>query len=69
MREVQRQIVNTIVNTRLELGMTQKAFSEHSGISPSTLAAWEQGRRIPRDIETVDQILQRIGKHITLGNQ
>ena len=38
---------NIITNLRKQVGMTRKAFSEHTGIPVRTLEDWEAGRRKP----------------------
>ncbi|MDO4976750.1 MAG: helix-turn-helix domain-containing protein [Eubacteriales bacterium] len=38
---------NIITNLRKQVGMTRKAFSEHTGIPVRTLEDWEAGRRTP----------------------
>lgn len=38
---------NIITILRKQVGMTRKAFSEHTGIPVRTLEDWEAGRRTP----------------------
>ena len=37
----------TIKETRLALGLTQRALAEKLGVSVTTVSAWETGRRNP----------------------
>lgn len=40
---------NKITILRKRVGMSRKAFSEHTGIPVRTLEDWEAGRRTPPD--------------------
>lgn len=59
---------NIITILRKQVGMTRKAFSEHTGIPVRTLEDWEAGRRtppeyIPRLIEYQLKYEELIRKH------
>lgn len=51
--------VTEISKTRVDLGMSQRAFAELMGVSVRTLQEWEQGRRKPTGAA---QTLLRIAK-------
>ena len=69
MRQIQNEIAEIILQAQEESGLTQKEFADQAGVSTKSLAYWKTGQRIPRDIELIDGILQKIGKTVILGKQ
>ena len=41
-------VAEKLVRQRTSLGLSQKESAERLGVDPSTLAQWEQGKRVPQ---------------------
>jgi len=51
---------------RQGLGVSQSELANEIGADPSTLRAWESGRRVP-DLRQKVEILRRLGRQFDLG--
>jgi transcriptional regulator with XRE-family HTH domain len=59
-----------IGDARRMAGLTLRALADRAGTSHSTLAAYEQGRKVPK-VDTLDRILRAAGyaADVTLGRR
>lgn len=64
--ETETQIMRTMVNARLEAGMTQKQLSEKTGINQSNISRIERGSGNP-SVATLERIAAALGKKVFIS--
>lgn len=61
------ELMKMITEERIRQGLTLQELSERAGCSERILEYWEQGKRRPTEIETVDKVLKALNLTYTLG--
>nr|WP_072536975.1 helix-turn-helix transcriptional regulator [Anaerococcus mediterraneensis] len=64
--EPEFQIIKSILDSRNELGMTQKDLSEITGIHQSEISKIENGNANP-SVKTLERIANAFGKKLKIG--
>ena len=64
--ETETQIMRSMIDARLEAGMTQKQLSEKTGINQSNLSRIERGTGNP-SVATLERIASALGKKISIS--
>lgn len=64
--ETETQIMRTMVNARLEAGMTPKQLSEKTGINQSNISRIERGSGNP-SVATLERIAAALGKKVFIS--
>lgn len=64
--EPEYQIIKSILDSRNELGMTQKDLSEITGIHQSEISKIENGNANP-SLKTLERIANAFGKKLKIG--
>lgn len=64
-------IANALIKARTELGMTQAQLAEDSGISRSTIKAYESGRNMPgsRELKAICRVLKVSPNMLLFGSE
>lgn len=60
------QIMRSMIDARLEAGMTQKQLSEKTGINQSNLSRIERGTGNP-SVATLERIASALGKKVSIS--
>lgn len=60
------EIVNILQSERLNRGLSYNKFGKLIGCTGRAVSYWEQGQRIPRDIEVIERVLNNLGYEITI---
>lgn len=60
------EIVKILKEERLNRGLSYSKFGELIGCTSRAVSYWEQGQRIPRDIEVIDRVLTNLGYEISI---
>ena len=60
------EIVRILKEERLDRGLSYNKFGELIGCTGRAVSYWEQGQRIPRDIEVIERVLNNPGYEILL---
>lgn len=63
---ISREIVNILQAERLNRGLSYNKFGELIGCTDRAVSYWEQGQRIPRDIEVIERVLNNLGYEIVI---
>lgn len=64
--ETETQVMRTLIDARLEAGMTQKQLSEKTGINQSNISKIERGTGNP-SIATLERIASALGKKVSIS--
>lgn len=64
--ETETQIMRSMIDARLEAGMTQKQLSEKTGINQSNLSRIERGTGNP-SVATLERIASALGKKVSIS--
>lgn len=64
--ETETQIMRSLIEARLEAGMTQKQLSEKTGINQSNLSRIERGNGNP-SVATLERIAAALGKKVSIS--
>ena len=64
--ETETQIMCSMIDARLEAGMTQKQLSEKTGINQSNLSRIERGAGNP-SVATLERIATALGKKVSIS--
>lgn len=64
--ETETQIMRSLIEARLEAGMTQKQLSEKTGINQSNLSRIERGNGNP-SVATLGRIAAALGKKVSIS--
>ena len=64
--ELEYQIKELMIRTRLEEGLTQKQLSEKAGIRQSNISRIEKGVCVPT-LKTLENIAKALGKHVKIS--
>ncbi len=64
--KVSREFANILRTARIESGLTNQAFADKLGTSTAVVWRYEQCDHTP-NIETVDRMLKKLGKTMTIG--
>lgn len=62
-QQVERTIMQQIVDARIDLGITQQELAYRCGMKPSNLCRLEGGRGKP-SLSTLERIAQALGKEL-----
>ena len=64
--ETETQIMRSLIEARLEVGMTQKQLSEKTGINQSNLSRIERDNGNP-SVATLERIAAALGKKVSIS--
>ena len=64
--ETETQIMRSLIEARIETGMTQKQLSEKTGINQSNLSRIERGNGNP-SVATLERIAAALGKKVSIS--
>ena len=65
-QQTETQIMRSMIDARLEAGMTQKQLSEKTGINQSNLSRIERGTGNP-SVATLERIASALGKKVSIS--
>lgn len=60
------EIVKILKEERLDRGLSYNKFGELIGCTGRAVSYWEQGQRIPRDIEVIERVLNSLGYEMVI---
>lgn len=64
--ETETQIMRSLIEARIETGMTQKQLSEKTGINQSNLSRIERGNGNP-SVATLERIAAALGRKVSIS--
>ena len=65
----QEKISFLIKDERKKQKLSRERLAKKAGCSARIIEYWEEGTRLPRDIETVDKVLSALGISFVLGKE